>query len=261
MDAISRSTALIYSRVAKGLSMDNFLKIAPNLAIWKQHVSSDSTEALRQLMQPINDRNQPLLIFPGGDGSRWDDYLSTDDRVTIHQMVHDGEANLMGVCAGAYYLSHGVQFSTSEQSVNKTRPSSLFPGYAIGPIGGRFRFHANFSYARSEALAPMPGIPHCDTAHFYGIVNGGGYFAADPWPENWDVLLNYLAPGQPHHGKPAVILGRCGKGRVLLSMVHFEYTSDHLPMHLPGSEEIDIQLRWTIDARRQFIDYFREQLR
>ncbi len=261
MDAIKRGTIEVYSQVARESVMDNFLRITPHLAIWKQQVSTDSTEALKQLLHPASERSQRLLVFPGGEGSKWDDHLSAEDRFTIQQMVHDGEANLMGVCAGAYYWSRGVQFSTSDQSINKTRPASLFPGYAIGPIGGRFRFHANFSYARSEALAPAPGIPPCDTAHFYGLVNGGGYFEADPWPENWDVLLNYLAPGQPHHGKPAVILGRCGKGRVLLSMVHFEYSSEHLPMHLPGSDEIDIQLRWTIDARHQFIDYFRQQLR
>ncbi|GEM_PF-2065949 len=138
-----------------------------------------------------------VLYFPGG----WSGYYTEDLRgrpaKLIREFVSSG-GKYLGVCAGAYFASEKIIW---EGKVYRP-PLGIFRGVAIGPI---------------RALAPWPLYTVAKILYLGREVEafyyGGPYFEGEG-----EVLGKYAV-----NGKPAVVLGAYGKGRVLLSGLHFEY--------------------------------------
>jgi len=152
-----------------------------------------------------------LFIMPGGRDIPYDRRLKGRGVENLKQFVHEG-GKFLGICAGAYFAAKEVIFEKGTKlEVHETRDLHFFPGSAIGTL---FQFRP-FDYgSESGAHAPLIKLQD-ETLPFY--YNGGCYFA-----EAHDHPVKVIGTYADHDNKAAIISCEVGKGKALLSGVHFE---------------------------------------
>lgn len=171
-----------------------------------------------------------LLIIPGGADLPYLKKLDGLGAKYIKQFVENGGAYL-GVCAGAYFGSKQVEFDKNGPlEVLGQRPLGFFDGTSVGPYSAPYSYSDN-----SSAKAVEIRIKKNQHKKLFVYYNGGGYFKhAYDYP-NTTIFANY------DNGPAAIITIFRGKGRVLLSGVHFEYDPDYLDsnnIHLTAISKI-----------------------
>lgn len=161
-----------------------------------------------------------LLVIPGGADIPYTKKLNGIGNEIIKQYVKNG-GRYLGICAGAYYGAGFVEFDKGgELEVLGKRELAFFPGKAIGPILAKYDYKTNIG-ARAASIK-VPAAKKEVIAYY----NGGSYFQnADSYP-NVEVI-GYYNNSSPSL-LPAIIKISYGKGKVILSGVHFEY-SPQLP--------------------------------
>lgn len=169
------------------------------------------------------------LIMPGG---RDKEYLSAFGEEMINRVqsyVHGG-GKYLGICAGAYFASSKIRFEEGRPGyeIVEQRPLGLFPGEAIGAV------NADFEYGSEKgavaASIELTGLPISQCAIY---VNGGCRFEFDEdHYREWNVIGRYS-----HDHMPAIISSTVGKGNVLLSGVHFEYSASLLDSEMSSREK------------------------
>ncbi len=132
----------------------------------------------------------------------------------------------IGICAGAYFASEFIEFDLNgELEVLGERILKFFPGKAIGPLNN-FKYNDNDN---SSIAAKIKLLENGLNAYVY--LNGGCYF--EPWSDvcnktkviaTYEHNLNSLTC----RNKIAVVECLVGKGKCLLSGVHFEFDARHL---------------------------------
>lgn len=166
------------------------------------------------------EKSAQLLIVPGGRDSFYHNSLKGRGTQKIRSFVAQG-GSYLGICAGGYFGCDRIEFEKGEAlEVCGERTLKFFPGVAKGPAYGNNRY----SYESSKG-AEAACISWADgTTHVY--FNGGCYFEPEGACSDFQVLSRYLdLPGTP----PAILKMQHGRGRVILSGVHFEYQASLFP--------------------------------
>ena len=156
-----------------------------------------------------------LLIFPGGRDVPYHEALRGVANSQIRSFVQQGGAYL-GICAGAYYGSKRIEFEKGfPLEVIAERELAFFEGKAQGAALGR----GEFCY-RSERGAQIASLKGSEGEVFAAYYNGGCAFLEPQLFPAVRVIASYET------GDAAVIACSVGKGKVVLSGVHPEYTGN-----------------------------------
>ncbi|MDF2577204.1 MAG: biotin-protein ligase [Chlamydiales bacterium] len=153
-----------------------------------------------------------LFVIPGGADLPYVRKLNGLGNQKIKQYVEEG-GSFLGICAGAYYASSYVQFDKDGPlEVLGDRELSFFQGKAIGPILAPYDYKTHSSCRAAKISTIFSSVPQ--TVVYY---NGGGFF------ENVESFSNTKVIATYENELPSIIAMTCGKGKVVLSGVHFEY--------------------------------------
>ena len=154
-----------------------------------------------------------VLLMPGGSGYDRYTQLGEDGFEKIRSYIRDG-GKYYGVCAGiALALNDPKRLRLIPYTREKTAPRGGFSG-------------AVKLNARAEELLGVPaGI------RYFRYHDGPLPAKGEPVPDSeYEVLATFdshvMQKGKsssPMHGMPAIIYGRYGKGRVLVTVMHAEY--------------------------------------
>lgn len=180
-------------------------------------------------------KNAALLIIPGGADIPYTKKLNGKGNKIIKQYVKNG-GSYLGLCAGAYYGSNFVEFDKNgELEVLEERELAFFPNKVIGPVLARYDYKTN-SGAR-VALLKLDIPNENDFTNLKVYYNGGGYFYNANFYKNVKVLAYYHIEKDATY-LPALIEIKHNKGTVILSGVHFEYSSKLLDANDPYEAEL-----------------------
>lgn len=159
------------------------------------------------------------LIMPGGADLPYCAKLNGAGNDIIREFVANGKMYI-GICAGGYYGTNEIEFTGDGYRIDGTRELSFFSGKAIGSIntftGGRYydektstKAAVNLSFTRLNR--------ETKSATFY--YHGGAFFV-----ENTEHHTTHRATTVATYetGEVAVVCGSFGRGKYLLSGVHFE---------------------------------------
>ena len=185
-------------------------------------------------------KNAVLFVMPGGADLPYVKNLHGKGNTVIQNYVANGGA-FLGICAGSYYASSTVEFDKNGPlEVLGERELGFFKGSAMGPILAPYDYK---SQSGSRAATIDTILPHASKAIVF--YHGGGFFNhANAYP-NTQVIGTY------DNQLPAIILINYGKGKVLLSGVHFEYDPSLLDTNDPYIQKIIKPLRANNPIRKQ----------
>jgi len=151
-----------------------------------------------------------LLIIPGGRDLPYCEKLNGKGVKLIKNFVNTG-GSYLGICAGAYFACNKVIFDEGgELEVIGDRELKLIDTEAIGPAfgAGTYKYNSDF------------GQKLLKVDNFYAYFNGGCYFK-DP---KADIISFYDGLEK----KPSIIFSKYGKGKVLLTGIHFEFSKESI---------------------------------
>ncbi|MEE3003785.1 MAG: BPL-N domain-containing protein, partial [Pseudomonadota bacterium] len=162
-------------------------------------------------------KNTALLVMPGGADIPYTKKLNGLGNKIIKEYVSNG-GKFLGICAGSYFGSNKIEFDKNGPlEVIGTRELAFFPGTAIGPVLGQFKYRSNYGAKAADITYKGKKL-----AVFY---NGGPYFSLPTKDKNTDILAYYDNKEQL---LPAILKVKVGSGEVILSGVHFEYDASKL---------------------------------
>ena len=233
-----------------------------------------------------------LLVMPGGRDSPYVDRLQGVGNRAIRNFVRNG-GSYLGICAGGYYGTSFVEFAKGDPllEVIGSRELAFFPGMAQGPSFPGFHYQTNagarganikLTGAGVELLQKhsSEGFEHLDV-HFNGgchfIPPSGENLAAavnsdeastrvTPSESDFQPLATYTelpreinnscSDGASAADDPlAIVACSLGRGKVILSGVHFEASADLLAACHNGDTYIAslLPLIRASDARREVL--------
>jgi glutamine amidotransferase-like uncharacterized protein len=183
--------------------------------------------------------------MPGGADLPYVSKLKGEGNRVIKKFVQKG-GSYLGICAGSYYGSGYVEFDKGgDLEVLGKRELAFFPGKAIGPILATYDYKNHSGARAADIKIHLDGFQQVNL-----YFNGGGFFEDAENHPNVSVIGSY----KTNIGRklPAIIHIPYGKGRVILSGVHFEYepvlldsSDQYLGKILPGLEK-DNAIRLTL---------------
>ncbi len=179
------------------------------------------TKATRQTFTETNwEQNTSLLIIPGGRDIYYHQALQGEANRRIRSFVEQG-GSYLGLCAGGYYGSSSIEFEKGQAlEVISTRELCFFPGVARGSA-----FGPNLFRYEDESGSCLAALTLTDGNSSSAYFNGGCVFEDAHLFQNVEVIARYKElPDNP----AAIIECSVGKGRVILSGVHPEFSLYHL---------------------------------
>ena len=170
-----------------------------------------------------NELNDKVLAFfmPGGAGTPYRHKLQVLGNDKIREYVQDGGI-YYGICAGAYYACRYTEFETDIPELRKVTQCglNLVEGKAIGTLYKEFNI---LPYDKNAASSAVVELVWNDNSRYMTHYHGGPYFESSN--SDTDEVLAYYGLTDK---KPALISRVYGKGKVILSGVHFENKGDML---------------------------------
>lgn len=188
------------------------------------------------------------FVIPGGRDVFYVKALGKEGAAQIRSFVEEGGVYL-GICAGAYYATQSIEFERGgELEVCGDRPLQFIPGIAKGPAYGNGKYSIN-SHSGVEAASISWEGEHCKAYY-----NGGCFFSLPKQHPNVKILSRYI---EIEKTPPAIISTSFGRGRVLLSGVHLEYSTLHFSPSNSDLERVYPLLKKDEEHRKKI---FRELL-
>jgi glutamine amidotransferase-like uncharacterized protein len=184
-----------------------------------------------------------LLAFPGGADLPYCRLLNGAGNASILRYVEAGGA-LLGVCAGAYYVSRRIEFEAhSPGTITGERELALFEGTARGSLHDLAAPYA-LDHLRCAALAPLRVSGSKE--HLHALYWGGPEFVPDA-TASYQPLLEYESPA-----RLAALRTNVGKGRVVLTGVHAEVTGAQFPIEVSrfGEDSFDHGMQLSVELTR-----------
>ena len=170
-----------------------------------------------------------LLVIPGGRDRPYHKELKGIGNENIRSFVESG-GSILGICAGAYYLSQRVEFTPKNLlfHLEEDRELGFYPGTCKGPALG------DYNPLEPVGVKAAPLLLRDSSQEISVYYNGGGSFPEAKKFPGVAVLATYKETGSP-----AIIKMKVGEGTCLLTGVHLEYPADELaPCELkPGVKE------------------------
>ena len=241
---------LVYSDGGVGASPEC---IAMALASLKTFVSKSSvtytvrTTTSEELKGTTWTNSCRLLVMPGGRDLPYCRELDGIGNANIRSFV-EGGGSYLGVCAGAYYGSAFVEFAKGDPNMEVVGPRELafFPVKAKGPAFPGYSYKSNAGVHAATASITEAGkeIFGLSDETITLLFNGGPFFLPysgtttsncntnnDRGSPQYTPLLLYTGQSEPTNPDPswapapAMIAGRVGRGKVVLTGLHFEFTA------------------------------------
>ena len=157
--------------------------------------------------------NADMLIMPGGRDKPYHQKLDGAGNAAIHDFVKEG-GTYLGICAGAYYGCANIEFQ-------KGTPDEILAPRKIGLL------KATAYGCLREISVPFDNTPA--SAEITTLEAGGkimpAFYWGGPafrWNESEQEITIHARYNDVQGAPPAIISRACGKGRVILSGVHFE---------------------------------------
>lgn len=179
-------------------------------------------------------REYDLLFVPGGWASNKLKALGSDGIEAVKRFVHDG-GSYLGFCGGAGLATQdGLGLVPVKRRPTKERVPSFSGRIRINtsdhPLWQGIAepvFHAWWpsQFLVDESVSVLATYGEAMTDSFSSDVNVGDAEAAGSWQELERIYQINLDPRRLM-GEPAIIEGAFGKGKVLLSLVHFDTPCD-----------------------------------
>ncbi len=179
-------------------------------------------------------REHVMLFVPGGWASNKVKALGDDGIVEIKRFVHNGGAYL-GFCGGAGLATmDGIGIVPVKRRPTKKRVPSFSGRIKLDasshPVWQGISepvFHAWWpsQFVIDGPVSALATYAEALPDSFSSDMNVGDAVAAGSWPELERLYQINLDPKRLL-GEPAVIEGRFGEGKVLLSLVHFDTPGD-----------------------------------
>lgn len=154
-----------------------------------------------------------VLVMPGGSGYDRYPQLGEDGFEKIRKYIREG-GSYYGICAGI------------AMALNDPKRLRLIPyTREKNPLRGGFSAAVKFNARAEDLLGVKEGV------RYFRYHDGPIPVKGDPVPDSeYEVLATFeshvMQKGKsvtPMYGMPAVIYGRYGKGKVLVSVMHPEY--------------------------------------
>ena len=180
-----------------------------------------------------------LFIMPGGADRPYARKLNGTGNQVIRHYVENG-GTYLGICAGAYYGCQNIEFQkNTPEAICEERELGFFKGTATGCLKD-----IALPYDETLKSAAVTSITQ-ENKTYATLYWGGCYFSAQQ-SEDFDVIAYYdSVTGQP----PAIISCPVGKGKAVLSGVHFEVTAeDLLEYSFQNQENNDLKNALTQDC-------------
>lgn len=174
-------------------------------------ISVDFTDAA-EIKSGVLNREVKAFFLGGGAGTPYMRKLAGEGNKRIRNYVRNGGV-YFGICAGAYYACRDIVF---EHDVPALRIENgcglnLAEGRAVGTL---YKEYGLLPYALTSFSAKVVQIRFCGGETYPALYHGGPFFDGT----DGEVLAVYDLP-EP---KAAVITKAFGRGKVILSGVHFE---------------------------------------
>lgn len=161
--------------------------------------------------------NKNVLAFfmPGGAGTPYRRKLEVLGNEKIREYVSEGGI-YYGICAGAYYACRQTIFEADipELRIISECGLNLVEGKAIGTL---YKELGILPYAKNAESSAAVKLVWNDGKTYLSHYHGGPYFELDN-PEENDILARYDFGDK----RPAIVGRSYGKGKVIISGVHFE---------------------------------------
>lgn len=155
------------------------------------------------------------LFMPGGASTPYRHKLKVRGNEKIRKFVREGGV-YYGICAGAYYACKQTEFEKDlpQSRIVAEYELDLLNAKAIGSLYKELNIEPFAKNpASSAAVELFDENGDIVSVHYHG----GPYFELNE-AENVEILARYNLEGF----KPAVVLQQYGKGKVILSGVHYE---------------------------------------
>lgn len=194
-------------------------------------------------------KDAALLVIPGGADLPYARKLNGKGNDNIKSFVSNG-GSFLGICAGAYYGSGSIEFDKDGPlEIVQDRELAFFPGTAAGPL-------VQYDYDNLSGIKPMKLTYIIDGKPITGIFHyhGGSYFKdADTYNS-----VKVLGRLDDHDNQAAVISILYGKGKVILSGIHFEYNPEVDDM---GDQHVDSVRSILSKYKKERYMIFRDMIR
>jgi biotin--protein ligase len=179
-----------------------------------------------------------VLFFPGGADQFYCQKLNGAGTTHIKDWVFKG-GTYIGICAGAYFGSGFCEFDKNgPQEIVGKRELAFFPGTTVGPLYGEYTYAGHIS-------AKAVSIDY-NQKTFPVYYNGGCLFKDAEKREGVKILGRFSDTSMP-----AIIEIPYGKGKAILSGIHFEITTQYLKSAIANSPEEQINIEEIISALRE----------
>ncbi|MGE4313292.1 MAG: BPL-N domain-containing protein [Pseudobdellovibrionaceae bacterium] len=159
-----------------------------------------------------------LFIIPGGASLYYSEKLDGAGNAAIRKWVEAG-GTFLGICAGAYYACGKIDWARETQyAITRDGELNFFEGCATGPIKD-FIEDGDVDKCWDALIT----LQQPDGTSFQALYAAGPIFDEPKADAPLQVIARYAdLEGCP----PAILAGSIGKGRVVLSAVHLEYSKD-----------------------------------
>ncbi|KAI5957349.1 BPL1 [Candida jiufengensis] len=183
-------------------------------------------------------RKTSMLVIPGGADLPYCNVLNGEGNRRITKYVKNG-GRYMGFCAGAYYASARCEFDIGGPlEVTGSRELAFFPGTSRGCAFKGFDYESH-SGARAAKLVTNTHFLPKVSEHTYNYYNGGGIFMNASSYKDVEVLARYEEKTDiEDDDKAAIIYRKIGKGDVILTGSHPEFTPNLFKNVEPGFEKV-----------------------
>ncbi len=185
------------------------------------------------------DKKCSIFVMPGGRDRPYAAVLHGKGTQKLRSFVENG-GTYIGICAGAYFACSEIEFDRGTPlEICEPRELQFFSGKAVGPVYGT----GIFSYENEQGA--KAALIETEETSFYSYFNGGCTFVGTPHK----ILARYA--DLPHR-PPAIIECKVGKGKAILSGVHFEISAGLLSEEDRYHKPMIPLIRSTEEKRRAF---------
>lgn len=223
---------LIYS--GQGTTSESLKQCIESLKLHLSPYYAVSTISERALLHDPWMGKTSMLVMPGGADIPYCMALNGEGNRCIEQFVRRG-GRFMGICAGGYYASRRCEFEVGnrEYEVSGSRELAFFPGTAKGCAFKGFKYDSHQG-ARVTQLKVNTGVLPGSPESVYAYYNGGCLFEDALKYPSVQILARYTEKTDiEDEEKAAVIYSKIGRGHVILSGPHPEYSYDCMNRECP----------------------------
>lgn len=190
---------------------------------FKNNIEIDTISSTEIVNNTKLTNNILALFIPGGIANKYFEKIGIKGNKNIQNYIKNGGI-YFGICGGAYYACNKVEFETDipELKIEAEYNLNLINALAKGTLYKELGIQPFSHSSKSTAIVDIEDEKTKNLSS--AVYHGGPFFESSQ--KEYDVLANYkLESGKK---LPAILQKTYGKGKVIISGVHFEYTAKNL---------------------------------